>query len=175
MGLNSSIDMKEINKVVSLVFQIIGGFLILNSIDSNIGVVKNNSLFTLFTSWIKSWIKSSPFRQESNTSLIPTGYFHLNGYAPTFSTDGPGNTTEECIEYLQRQINLLKDKLEEEINNLKKQIGALEQRMNNEISKNRSAIGNVDQKITEIFVGDVEFQIFGVYLMIHGAVASYFA
>jgi hypothetical protein len=50
-----------INKTAALVSQLVGGLLILYSIDSNIGVIKQKSLFSVLANYIKEFplIKSS--------------------------------------------------------------------------------------------------------------------
>lgn len=166
-----SIDISDTNKIISLVLQIVGGLLILYSIDSNIGVVNNNSLFTLFTSWLKSF----PLIKRSYTLHADSVSIKTTVHAAKIRLGGPGRTTEERIEYLQKQIKWLKDDLNEEVKRLKGLVAGVEQRTNNEIANIRTAIGSVDQKITAISVGGIGWQVFGVLLMIHGAVASYYA
>jgi len=167
-----SIDiMSVMNKIISIGFQIGGGFLILYSIDSNIGIVNNNSLFTLLTSWFKSFplIKRAYTTLQADPTSIKVGSYGK------IRVGGPGRTTEEHIKYLQKQIDWLKDDFNEEVKNLKGLITRLKQRMNNELPEIRTAIGSVDRKITEISVGGIRHQVFGVLLMIHGAVANYLA
>jgi len=88
---------------------------------------------------------------------------------------GPGRTTEERIKYLQTQIDWLKDDCNEEVKNLKGLIARLKQRMNNELPEIRTAIGSADRKITEISVGGISRQVFGVLLMIYSAGVDCFA
>jgi hypothetical protein len=166
-----AIDLRAANKVISLILQIFGGVLVLYSIDSNIGIVNNQSLFTLFNSWLKSF----PLIKRSFVVNVEPGSLKLTGYPPKIRVGGPGKSMEERVEYLQQQIEWLKEDLNDEVKHLKNLISGVEQRSSKEISLLGNSVGVVENKISELSVGGIGLQVFGVLLVIHGAVASYYA
>lgn len=167
---NSGIDMRDINKTVSLVLQITGGFLILYSIDSNIWTIRKMSLFEMICSWIKAF----PPTMSPVTLEIDNLVMKITGHSPKIRVSKSGTTIEEKIEKLQQQIVWMREDLSDEVNYIKKLIEVERRRVKVEISEIRTCVRNVDTKIDEVSVGGIEWQLFGVLLMIHGSVASYY-
>ena len=65
--------------------------------------------------------------------------------------------------------------MSDEVKNLKGMLSNAEERTNASITEIRRSIGNIDRKVTELSVGGIKTQIFGVLLMIYGSVVSYYA
>jgi len=99
----------------------------------------------------------------------------LTGHSPKVRVGGPGKTVEEHIQYLQNQIDWLKEDLNDEVKHIKDLLHSAEHRANKEMAEIRTSIGSVNQIIKEVSIGGIGWQVFGVLLMIHGAVASYLA
>ena len=171
VGIQVSIDLSHANKVISLVLQLVGGILILCSIDSNLGIMNDTSLLSLFLSYIKSF----PFINRSVTLKIDPAVMKMTGHPVKLRFGGPTNTIEEKINYLQKQLTWLKEDLNDEVKNLTGMVHSVDQRANTSISKIRGSIGSIDRKVKELSAGGIKTQIFGVLLMIHGSVSSYYA
>lgn len=170
VGFYFCLDLKQTNKLISLILQVIGGLLVLYSIDSNLGLFGHVSLGALAIKWIKSFpLKGNPttldFEPVNTSSFV---------HPIKLRTGGPGKTTEDHLAYLQKQINWLKEDHKEDLLLLKQKNEILESYLRQQLLALRSTIGVVDQKITEASVGGIEWQIFGLLLMIYGAVVSYF-
>ena len=121
----------EINELVSLLMQLTGGLLILISIDSNIGLFKNNTLLGLNSGWYKqrSW-KKPEFKSVSATGSIMLPPIQVSGRGHIVPT-----TLEEKVELLETKINWLND----DINKNKKELGEKLQTLESTVSKNNSA------------------------------------
>jgi len=171
VGVKVSIDLSHANKAISLVLQLIGGILILYSIDSNLGIMNDASLLSLFLSYIKRF----PFINRSVTLKIDPGSMKITGHPVKLRVGGPTKTLDEKIDYLQKQITWLKEDLNDEVKNLKGMVHRVEKRANTSISEIRGSIGSIDRKVKELSAGGIKTQIFGVLLMIHGSVSSYYA
>ncbi len=65
--------------------------------------------------------------------------------------------------------------LNDEVKNLKGMVHSVEKRANTSISEIRGSIGSIDRKVQELSAGGIKTQIFGVLLMIHGSLSSYYA
>ena len=99
---------------MSLSLQIVGGIIILYSIDSNIGVVNNQSLFTM----LKSWLRSFPLIKRSFVINADPGSMKITGHPAKIRVGGPGKSIKEHIKYLQEQIEWLKEDLNDEVKHL---------------------------------------------------------
>ena len=171
VSINCATGLSEANKIISLSLQIVGGILVLYSIDSNIGVVDNKSLYTM----LRSWLESFPLIKKSCVIHAEPGSMKLTGHPATIRVGGPGKCTEEHLKYLQQQIEWLKEDLSKEVKYVKELISGIEQCSSKEISAIHKSIGVVEHKISELSVGGIGLQVFGVLLMIHGAIAGYYA
>lgn len=163
-------DFKEINKVISSVLQIFGGLLVLYSIDSNLGVIDKNSIINMLIKWIKSF---PPLAKPKTTEV---GVAIEASASPSIKARSgkPGTTTEERLAYLQRQISWLKEDQDESFTQFKKKLSEIESKNVSEISSIRSSIGLTNDKLTDISVGGIKLQMFGVFFVIYGSVVSYF-
>ena len=160
-----------INKTASLVAQLVGGLLILYSIDSNIGVIKQKSLLSILTSYFKEFplIKRSVVIEVQGAAMAMTG-----GKAKITVGRNP-QSVDEKIEYLQEQINELKRDLEQESKELNQKIERQSKEMNAQIKDAKSALRNLESKMDEVSTGGIKVQLFGVLLMVYGAIAGYAA
>ena len=171
IGMKVSIDLSHANKAISLILQLVGGILILYTIDSNLGIMNETSLFSLFLSYIKSF----PLIKRSFTLKIDPATMEITGHPVKLRDGGPTNTIDEKIDYLQKQITWLKEDLNDEVKNIKGMVHSVEKKANILISEIRGSIGSIDRKVKELSASGIKTQIFGVLLMIHGSVSSYYA
>lgn len=170
VGFYFCLDLKQANKLISLILQVIGGLLVLYSIDSNLGLFGHLSLGALAIKWVKSFpLKGKPITLDSEPVSTASFVHPLK-----LRTSGPGKTTEDHLAYLQKQIDWLKEDYKEDLLLLKQKNATLESDLRQELSGLRSTIGIVDHKITKVSVGGIKWQIFGLLLMVYGAVVSYF-
>lgn len=165
--LNASIT----NKTIALLLQIVGGLAILYSIDSNMGIIKKKNLLSVFANFL------SEFPLLRKTIVIGTV-----GYSEGASTaKGKGSvgrnpkSIEEKIEYLQEQINWVKRDLEQETKEINEKIDRESSEMKIQIQETKSALQNIGAKMDEISVGSLDVQLFGIFLMIYGAISGYVA
>ncbi len=149
----------------------VGGLLILYSIDSNIGVIKQKSLLTVLAAYFKEF----PLIKKSVT-LEVQGFANATSFGKAKITVGRNpNSIEEKIEYLQDQINEIKHDLEQETKELNEKIDRQSKEMGTQIQETKSALRNLESKMDEVSTGGVKVQLFGVLLMVYGAIADYAA
>lgn len=168
---NTPSDWSSENALIALVLQIIGGILILYSIDSNLGITNDTSLFGMFWGYMKRF----PLIKRSYTRNVQSSHHKMTGYPAKIRVGGPQNTIEEKVAYMQQQINWLKEDLDDELKHLKGMVAVVETKSNEQIAELRENVGSVERKVTTLSVGGIQAQIFGVLLMVHGAVAGYYA
>lgn len=168
---HSSVNWVEINNIIPPLFQIIGGILILYSIDSNLGITKNTSLSAVFINYTRSF----PLIKQHYTVEADSTMHVFTGLEPKIRVSNPTNTLEEKIDYLQNQIDWLKEDLENELKNISTKMTKSEDKTAKLIKEIKMNLGSVENKVTDLSIGGLKTQIFGVLLMVHGAMVSYYA
>ena len=168
---NCNANVSDINKTLSLVLQISGGLLIVYSIDSNIGIISNKSIFGL--AW--NWFISIPIFSKSTVIHVGSGNLKAQGASIKARCGVSTDTIEGKIEYLQQQINWLKEDLNDEVKNIKDLHTKSEKTLNTELNKLTQSINETDSKLNKVSLGGIKIQIFGIFLMIHGSLSSYYA
>lgn len=169
--IHSSLDWVEINKIIPPVFQVIGGILILYSIDSNLGIAKNTSLYLVFTNYMRSF----PLIKKHHSLEVDSTTHNFTGFPPKVRISGSTNTLEEKVTYIQKQIDWLKEDLEDELKFINTKMAKSEDKTDGTINEIKMQLGSVETKVTDLSIGGLKTQIFGVLLMIHGAAVSYYA
>ncbi len=161
------LDAIKVNKAVSLSLQIIGGLLILYSIDSNISTYRGGNIFSHFLGNLK---KCPLFKQDLNYKGNSVS-ISLVGGKGDWSIAKTGND----IEYLQSQIDQLKRQFIAQAQEHDKKAKELEIKLRAEISETSSEIESFKSKVVEANTNGLSFQVFGVLLMIYGGTCGYFA
>lgn len=160
-----------INKTASLVSQLVGGLLILYSIDSNIGVIKQKSLFSMLGNYFKEF----PLIKRSVVIELQGVAMAILGGKAKISVGCNLQSIEEKIEYLQEQINELKCDLEQESKELNEKIDRQSKEINAQIQDAKATLRSLESKMDEVSTGGIKVQLFGVLLMVYGAIAGYMA
>jgi len=160
-----------INKVISLLTQMFGGLLILYSIDSNIGVIKQKSLLILLATYFKEFpLIKRPIIIETQCSPIA-----ISGRKAKIILGRDPKSIEEKIEYLQYQIIEIKHDIEQEKKELNDKIDRQSKELSVQIQEAKSGLQNLELKMDEVSTGGVKVQLFGVLLMVYGAISGYAA
>ena len=159
------------DKFLSLASQIIGGLFILHSIDSNIGIINDKKLFSILSNYFLEFplIKRSVVLQAHGFSIAIA-----SATAKASASRNP-TSIEEKLEYLQDQIDTIKRDMELETKKLDTKIDRKSNELNIKIQDTNLALEKVDSKIKEVSISGISEQIFGVLLMIYGAISGYVA
>jgi hypothetical protein len=167
---HAQLDWSNINKLIALILQIVGGLIVLYAIDSTLGVVGSTSLGKLFLEHLKRFplLKRSVYLEGASAEA------QASAGLGKMRTGLPKRTLEEKIENLQQQIDWLKEDLGEEIKGVKSQLAESDRRHQQAETALRNSINKLKQEFKELSIGGVKTQIFGVLLVIHGAAASYY-
>lgn len=165
-------NIEMVNKAISAVTQIFGGIIVLISINSNLGLFQSNNLLTL----LKNWLKSFPYFK--NHQVITCS---VNMNAPASSNSGEGhveqlcNTLEEKVEESMRQIKEIRQLVYRKERELSGQISSVENSLKYKIYENQNQIIQLNGLLSKTAIGGIDLQIFGVLLVIYGAVFPIFS
>jgi hypothetical protein len=160
-----------INKTISLTSQLVGGLLILYSIDSNIGVIKQKSLLSLLANYFSEF----PLIKRSIVIELQGAAMAVSGGKAKITVGRNPRSIEEKIEYLQEQITEIKRDIEQESKELNEKIDRQSKEMCVQIQEAKSGLRVLESKMDEVSTGGINGQLFGVLLMVYGAIAGYFA
>ena len=164
------LDPQFTNKTMALLTQLAGGAAILYTIDSNIGIFSKKNLRAVFAKYLREWPRKKTIDVE--LTGISAGISSMVGKA-TF-TRNP-TSVEEKIAYLQEQINWVKEELELETKGIKEQIERQSKELRTEIQKTKSVLASIESNMDKFSTGGIKIQLFGISLMIYGAVSGYVA
>lgn len=162
-------DLTDFNKAISLALQILGGLLVIYSIDSDIGVVNNTSLKSVFIDYLKRCpLISKPVTLGGVSSTLPA--FFESGKMRTYSTP---KTLEEKFELLEKKICWLREDMDDELKRIRDEFSIVNKANEKKISEIRSNFEHLKSTFKELTVGGIKLQLFGVLLMIYGALSVY--
>ncbi|MGF1568998.1 MAG: hypothetical protein ACFCVD_13170 [Nodosilinea sp.] len=161
-----------INKTTGTAMQILGGLIVLHSINSNLGIFRNQTLSSIVVSWFRDFplgkrprvISLSARMLSQSSSSNPT--MHI-GQSPT--------TLEERIVELGHQVEKVRLEARAQDALVSQRFNKVEEEFSVSITSNQSALNQLSAKIEEVTVGGFKLQAFGVLLAIYGAVVSVFA
>ncbi len=168
---NFNFDEKNTNKLVSLITQVIGGSLILYSIDSNIELYKGKKLGAIFFENLKRCplLKQSIQLQGKATSTS-TATANISWAIHRDST-----TVDERLDYLQEQITQLNKQLSTHAAEVDEKIRKTESKIKVEIDQVKIKSEELESKVVQSATNGIDVQIFGFLLVVYGGVCRYIA
>lgn len=162
---------KAVNAAVSLVVQIIGGLLVLYSIDSNIGLFRNLGLVDTF----KNYLSAFPLIKKHYVLNADSAHFDVSGGDVDLIVNRKPKNVEEHLAYLQEQIDTLKQRVNNNHNKMQEKIESVNKVLTEKSDKTGGSVSDIQNKLEVYAIGGLKTQIFGVLLIIYGAIASYAA
>jgi hypothetical protein len=150
---------------------VIGGLLILYSINDNLGLFRRQSLLAATIGWFKSF----PMRGKNITiQLSGVAAATLAGSASVSARKSP-TTLEERIEYLESTLAAHRQEVAEAFANAQRNLESAKVELHGRIGTTADQLAELSQKVEHAAVGGFKLQGFGVMLAIYGAVTSVFA
>ena len=164
-------NVSVIHKTIALITQLVGGLLILYSIDSNIGIIKDKNLLALLTGYLREF----PLIKRPVVIQVQGGAVGLSSLDAKITVTRSPETLEEKLEYLQEQITNVKTDLERETKKINEKIDQNSKKVESKISETKSELRKLETKIEKVSIGGIKIQFLGVLLMGYGSITSYFA
>lgn len=159
-----------VNKITGIVMQIAGGLIVLYSVDSNLGLFRNQSLVAT----VLSWFRECPIFVRSIT-LSGSGIASCSLTASMSATViRPATTIEERLAALEGQFEELRSEVATQHQAIYSCIEDVKSELSNSIASNQSALSKLSEQVEKATVGGFKQQAFGVMLVIYGAVTSVF-
>lgn len=160
-----------VNKITGTVLQVVGGLIVLYSVNTNLGLFREQH----FGSIIIGWFRSFPlFRKSVTVACSGSGSLAFGGSA-RISVRRATNTVEEKIAELERQIDEFRQHVNEDIQAVNARIGQVHAELSIAVATNTNTLNQLSSKLELATVGGFKQQAFGVLLAIYGAVTGVFA
>jgi len=163
-------DNPSINKLISLILQIIGGLIVIYSIDSNLELFKKKNLFNISI----AWFKRCPIRKSKTIEfkLATSKSKNLTSTVNVELAKKP-ETVEDKINDLYEKLKSLEEKTQKHNINFTKQIAKINDVNNKKQLSTSKSLRSIENKLENISIGGLKLQIFGVFLLIYGAILGY--
>jgi hypothetical protein len=157
---------ESVNRVTGSILQLIGGLVVLFSINKDIGIFKHGNLFSM----VKNWFKAFPLIKKTITLNVASGVFTTTFGTPTITIKHKFNTVGEKLEELERQIDEYRKIIFDRENTMMERLSSIQSKLEGSILKTNNEVQDVKKLLDESVVGSFKEQIFGVLLVIYGAV-----
>lgn len=164
-------DPVAIYKLVGMGLQVIGGLLVLYSINDNLGLFRSQSL----SSTIIGWLKSFPYvRKPISLSSSASASASLSATISA-TVDRASNTLEERAAEIERKLVDVQRQLTHEVQAINARIEDTKSELGKQIAETSTRVSDLSKRLEHAAVGGFKFQALVVLLALHGAVTSLFA
>lgn len=159
-----------VTKVTGTLMQVIGGLIVLHSVDGNLGLFRKQTLISL----IKVWLSDFPMiRRSSFVSQKVTAYAKASARV-SVSIKRTWHTPEERLVNIERQIEELDSNLRSHETATEQLIAQVQSEFSSSMNLTRRDLHLLSEQLQKATVGGFKQQAFGVLLAIYGAVISVF-
>jgi len=160
-----------VNKIVGMTLQLVGGLVILYSINDNLGLFRKQSLLVTVVQWFRSF----PLVRKSVTiQLSGVAAAGITGSASITTSVAP-KTLEERVSRLEEILKLLRQEVAANAAAAQQQLQEAKSELGNRIAATSDQVTELTKKVEHAAVGGFKLQAFGVLLAVYGAVTSVFA
>lgn len=160
-----------VNKITGTALQIVGGLIVLYSVNANLGLFREQH----FGSIIIGWFRSFPlFRKSVTVNCSGSAHMAISGSARLSVRRGT-NTVEEKVAELERQLDELRQQVNEDIQAVNARVAQVHTELSTAVATNTATLNQLSSRLELATIGGFKQQAFGVLLVVYGAVTSVFA
>jgi len=161
------------NNWYGVVLQIIGGFQLVWSIDTNLRGFKGQTITQAIKKEAIKIFNSFPLRDKTNVSIIH-GTASLTVPKQQLKSDGYYNNTNisQKIEFLEKRINLLEETLDNRVADFHSILIEQKKDYQSKIDELNTTSSNLKMLLTDVAVGGIRGQITGLLIVVIGTIIS---
>jgi hypothetical protein len=160
-----------VNKITGTVLQVVGGLIVLHSVNTNLGLFREQHFGRIIIGWFRSF---PLFRKSVAVSVSGSGSIAISGSA-RISVRHATNTVEEKIAELERQLDEFRQHVNEDFQAVNARIAQVHIDLSKAVATNAATLNQLSSRLELATVGGFKQQAFGVLLAMYGAVTSVFA
>ncbi|MBD5803070.1 hypothetical protein AZOA_25050 [Azoarcus sp. Aa7] len=169
IGLSAE-DVVWFNKWSSAILQVVGGGLVLLSIDSNIRLFDRDSL----KARVRAYFQRLPFCCWRHTLTPESAHLSLSGGTPTVRFRSCDNTLEGRVKQLEADLTFLQQELTQTASVLRMEMQKASENFILKLEDVKTTTSRMELGLKQMTGSGVGQQVFGVFLVFHGAVAGIF-
>lgn len=165
-------DPTLVNKIAGTLLQIVGGFVVLHSVNANLGLFRDQHLGNI----ISSWFRSFPLLGKSATLIIcDIAQAQALGGDVRISTRRTVHTIEERVEEIEHQLEELRANVHDELLAANTRITQVHSELSTAVATHTTTLSQLSARVENATIGGFKQQAFGVLLAVYGAITSAFA
>ena len=159
-----------VNKLVGMGLQVIGGLLVLYSVNDNQGLFRSQSLTSAIIGWFKDFplVRRPVFLSGSasaSASATATASATVTRMLDTF---------EERVAEIERKLAEVQIQIAHEVQTINVKIEDTKSELGKKITETSAKVTDLSKRLEHAAVGGFKFQALGVLFAIYGAVTSLF-
>ena len=155
------LDTRSVNKIVAATLQVVGGLIVLYSLNENIGLFRKENLLSMAICWLREFLlirRSATINMQAACSAVSmTGSVSVH-------VKHKCETVEERLEELQRQIDDCRQLVNAKEKEIHLVIGKAKEELQKDIHTNRESIREVNSLLHGPDDGGIKAQLLGVLL-----------
>lgn len=160
-----------VNKLAGMLLQVLGGLLVLYSVNDNLGLFRAQSLASAVITWLKAFpLVRKPITVSARGSAVASATGTLSA-----TVQRSINTVEERVAELERLLKELQNQLQKEVQAIATRIEATRNEFQQQIAETSNKVADLSKRLEHAAVGGFKFQALGVLLAVYGSVTSVFA
>ncbi len=160
-----------VHKLIGMSLQVLGGLLILFSVNENLGVFRKQSLGSVIVSWFREFpIVRTHILGAGNTSQASSS----SGSGLTIGRERPA-TIDGRVAELELQLQEVREEMRSKHVRIISRIDAVNEALSKSVIDADVKLTSLSERIEQATVGGFKLQAFGVLLAVYGAITSVFA
>lgn len=159
------LNYSDVNHFIGPILQVLGGIIVLFVINGNIKTLKKENILKL----VINWLKSCPLIKRHYTLNVDPAFHSQISCMAKMTLKHKCNTIDELQEEFSRQIDELLEVINQKENVMIERISSVESKLKESINMGVQELQQVNQQLNDSVIGSVKEEVFGVFLVIYGA------
>lgn len=165
-------DLAFHNKLIAAALQLLGGGLVIHSIDGNLRMFEGKHVFRYMLDRCSNFFRKIPFIVHTHVLEGAAGSFSSTLSDASAILVGKPGTLEQRVQELESEVKKLEAETKAMRIELRNEFYALLQEVRSEISTLSRGISSIEQKMKSAAVDGATLQLVGIWLLLHGTAAS---
>lgn len=155
---------QKVNDYFSACFQIFGGLLVLQAINSNMRLLSKSNMIKE----VYAWIKSFPLRSRNITISVSDAISATSSLSANLVVVPKLSTIEEKVEHLLKEIKRINSKIEGTKKDFRQEIERHTEKSNKKLSKLHNRTHEIEMNLKRTIVGSVKLEVLGIFTISYG-------
>lgn len=165
-------DLASHNKLITAALQLLGGGLVIYSIDGNLRMFEGKNVLRYMFDGFADFFRRIPFIVRTHVLEGVSGSLSSTLSDASAILLGKPGTLEQRVQVLESEVKKLEAETKAMRDELRNEFYALLQEVRSEISTLSRGMSSIEQKMKSAAVDGAALQLVGIWLLFHSAAAS---